>query len=67
MHKVKTDGSGAYVVLDLTIENKRFTLVNLYAPNKDTTLFFENTKRGIENLSNHECIIVGDWNLVLGS
>ena len=47
------------------IGNKRFTLVNLYAPNRDTPLFFENIKREIENLPNTECIIVGDGNLVL--
>ena len=65
VHKIKTGGNGAYIVLDLTIENKRFTLVNLYAPNRDNPLFFENIKREIENLPNTECMIVGDWNLVL--
>ena len=50
-------GNGAHIVLDLTVENKRFTLVNLYAPNRDNPLFFENIKREIENL--------GDWILVL--
>ena len=44
VHKVKTGGNGAYIVLDLTMENKRFTLVNLYAPNRDTHLSFENIK-----------------------
>ena len=65
VHKIKTGGNGAYIVLDLTIESKRFTLVNLYAPNRDTPLFFENIKREIESLPNTECIAVGVWNLEL--
>ena len=65
VHEVKTGSNGAYIVVDLTIESKRFTLVNSYAPNRDTPLFFENIKREIENLPNPECMIVGDWNLVL--
>ena len=28
VREVKTGGNGAYIVLDLTIENKRFALVN---------------------------------------
>ena len=47
-------------MLDLAIENKRFTLVNLNAPNRDTPLFFENIKREIEKLSKPECTIVDD-------
>ena len=38
----------------------------LLNPNRDTPLFFKNIKREIGNLPNTECIIFGDWNLVLG-
>ena len=58
-----TGGIGAYVVLELSIKNKRFTLFNVHAPYEDTHLGIP--KRKIKNLPNTECIIVDDWNLVL--
>ena len=36
----KTDGDGNFILLDLEIEAKRSTLVNIYGPNKGSPDFF---------------------------
>ena len=33
VERVKTDKSGIYIILDVNIQGKRITLVNLYGPN----------------------------------
>ena len=56
---------GRYIIIDLEIpEVARFILVNLYAPNKDSPIFFEKLFDDIEKLNNKNIMIVGDWNLV---
>ena len=35
-----TDDNGNYIILDLTIDNQKLTLVNLYGPNQDNPAFF---------------------------
>ncbi|MEM6816943.1 MAG: reverse transcriptase domain-containing protein, partial [Bacteroidota bacterium] len=59
------DTYGNYLILDIKIDDKRLTIANIYAPNKDSPEFFENLKENITNLGNECCIIVGDWNLLL--
>ena len=34
--KTKCDGDGNFIVLDVEIEGKRISLVNLYGPNEDS-------------------------------
>ena len=41
---VKFEKNGNYIILDITIEDKQITLVNLYAPNNDNPQFYENLK-----------------------
>lgn len=66
IHKIKIDPNGNYILVDLTIQNSlRFTLVNLYGPNEDEPIFYENLKRYIEEFENETFLICGDWNLIL--
>ena len=39
IHKKDIDESGNYVVLDLTVDDQRFTLASLYGPNTDDPNF----------------------------
>lgn len=61
----KSDETGNYIVLEILIENKyTFTLINIYAPNKDEPSFFNNLKGIIEELQNDFVILTGDFNMV---
>ena len=46
------------------MEDNRFTLVNLYGPNRDTPKVFENVINIAETLGNNSLIIRGDFNAV---
>ena len=37
-----SDQEGRYIIIDMKIENKILTLVNIYAPNNDNPTFFQN-------------------------
>ena len=50
--------------LDLNIEDKRFTLINVYGPNIDTPCFYDKLTEIIDFFGNQLCIICGDFNLV---
>lgn len=50
--------------MDLEIEGKRLTLVNVYGPNEDSPEFFITLAEKIEECENDSCIICGDFNLV---
>ena len=64
IHSYISDPQGNYLVCDLTVENDRFTLINLYGPNKDTPNFFDNIINTVETIGNNKIIICGDFNVV---
>lgn len=64
VHKVKRDLGGNSLILDLEIEGKRVTLINLYGPNEDSPEFYQTLVEGIEDFDNDTRIICGDFNLV---
>lgn len=59
------DKEGRYIILDVVMNEKQMTLVNIYAPNKDDPDFFVAVSNLIETLPNDNRIIGGDFNLVL--
>lgn len=63
--RVKTDKNGNYIILDMDIQGKQITLVNIYGPNEDNPHFYENLIQKISEFENENVIICGDWNLVL--
>lgn len=65
VHDIKCDCEGRYIIIDITLENRRLTLVNLYAPNEDTPSFFENIFDEADNIDNDTLIIGGDFNCIL--
>ena len=64
VERIKTDNSGNFIILDMTIEDKEVTLVNIYGSNNDNPLFYENLKSKIEEFHNEQVIIYGHWNMI---
>ena len=52
IHEHISDPEGNYIISDLTVEENRFTLINLYGPNKDTPNFFDNIINIAERIGN---------------
>ena len=65
IHYVKIDVDGRYIIMDITIGEQRVTLVNIYGPNRDDIDFFNNLMDQIEELTNENRIIGGDFNVIL--
>ena len=65
IHDNKIDKEGRYIILDMeVIDIAGFLLINIYAPNEDSPIIFENLFCEIENMNIKNLIITGDWNLV---
>lgn len=60
VHEQISDNNGNYMVLDISIEGKRITLLTIYGPNEDCPKFYKNISDIISNLSN-DVIMVGDF------
>ena len=67
VQKVNVDKNGNYVILDITVQDKRFTLVNLYGPNQDNPNFYTNLLQNMEEFEHDQIIMCGDWNHILNS
>ena len=59
------DTEGRYLILDAEINNIRTLIVNIYAPNEDHVIFFEEVTDKIRDLKCDNIIWGGDNNLVL--
>ena len=44
IHGQKRDCEGNLLALDMTIEENKVTLINIYGPNTDSPLFFESVR-----------------------
>ena len=64
IYSSKCDTNGNYIILDLEIEGKRFTLINLYGPNDDSPNFYTDIIEKMQEYENDTCMICGDFNLV---
>ena len=65
LHKIKRGNDGNKLILDITIQDKRLTLINLYGPNKDKPNFYREVKNDIDNFGNETVVIGADFNLIL--
>ena len=65
IHDLIKDDIGNMLILDININDKRYSIVNIYGPNNDKPDFFENLKHKLLELDNPYTIIGGDYNLVL--
>ena len=62
--RIKKDGHGNFILLDILIEGKRLTFVSIYGPNEDSPDFFRNIANLIEETGNDTCVLCGDFNVV---
>lgn len=67
VHRKKSDDTGNFLALDLTIENSRISLITIYGPNEDDPNFYEKISDTFEEFNNRHTIVVGDFNLVINS
>ncbi len=65
VHETRIDNDGRYIILDITINDCRCTLANVYGPNKDDPAFFINVINIMESLPNDNRIVAGDFNCIL--
>ena len=65
VHKCKPDKEGRYLILDVTLGNKRINLVNIYGPNQDHPQFYIQLVSELEITENDQVIIGGDFNCIL--
>ncbi len=65
IHTVVCDDMGRYIMLDLTLFDRRLTVMNIYAPNTDNPDFITDIAQILETLENDDRIIVGDFNCIL--
>ena len=65
IHKQIGDTDGRYIILYAMINDVKYTLANVYAPNDDDPKFFVNFWQQIEQFKNDFKIVGGDWNLAL--
>jgi exonuclease III len=49
------------------INQKEIIIVNLYAPNVNTTNFIKHTMKDLKAYSNTNTVVVGDFNIALSS
>lgn len=64
-HNTFKDNNGNLLILDIDIDKRRLTFVNLYGPNKDDPSFYENLLNRVIRFGNNNVIMVGDRNLLL--
>ena len=65
LHKEKKDNNGNLLALDLSINEHRVTLINIYGPNTDSPEFFEAIRDILIDLDNLYFVICGDYNIAL--
>ena len=59
----REDTEGRILILDITINDIRLTLANIYAPNNDTPTFIEEVNGKINEFDNNSKIVGGDSTL----
>ena len=66
IHDINRDPNGTYLALDITIMQKRTTLISIYGPSEgDNPAFIGTIDTIINTFSNETVIIGGDWNCLL--
>ena len=67
IEKCISDKSGRYIILDVSVDDTRLTLVNIYAPNdlNQQSKFFRSLHRQLQDFSQENVVIGGDFNCAL--
>lgn len=62
VEEVRTDLEGRILMANLELNNFRFVLVNIYAPNEDDPHFYIKLFQQVDARENNSLIIGGDFN-----
>ena len=65
LHREKKDNERNLIALDLSIEEHRVTLVNIYGPNTDCPDFFVNIRDCFLEFDNDYYVLCGDFNIAI--
>ena len=65
INRIKKDCEGNLLALDMSIEDNKVTLINIYGPNTDSPQFYENVRDTFLEYNNDYFILCGDFNLTL--
>ena len=60
IHDYQVNKDGNLIVVDITIETQRLTLVNVYGPNNDSPAFYEDLSKLVNSYDNVSHIFGGD-------
>ena len=63
--KTFTDHEGRYVIANIEIDEAKYTICNVYAPNEDSPNFFKGMIKVIEKHATENIVIGGDFNLTM--
>ena len=63
--EIRRDQEGRIIILIIKLNNMLFTVANIYAPNNDEPVYFEEMFHMIEDCLDGHMIVGGDFNLVL--
>ena len=65
IHNITKDKDGRQLIINVTYNNQKIALVNLYAPNEDDPVFFQEVFDKIQNIEADHFIVGGDFNKIL--
>ena len=69
LKSIRQDNQGRFILLEALVQDQKFILLNIYAPNKsDEQLFFGQIKDKLDRINiEDDCkiIIGGDFNVIL--
>ena len=65
IQQVIKGNDGNKLVLDISLNDRKLTLVNIYGPNRDSPNFYNELKNDIISCGNETVVMGGDFNLVL--
>ena len=59
------DNLGRYIIVHLNIDEDDVVIVNIYGPNNDNPIFYQNLFEELENFNQYPHILAGDTNICL--
>ena len=65
VHSKTIDSNGRFLILDITLLDRRITLCNVYAPNEDDPIFISDLMSELDKYANDDRLIGGDFNCIL--
>ena len=67
LQTVEKDMDGNLLILNCFIHEKNIALINVYGPNKDSPMFYQELSNKMSRYNNSSFILAGDFNLILNT